>query len=851
MADITEAIKRLTYLFTSDGADKVASDMKAVNDAGTKLTAGTISVSEQNLSLDKSFAGLERRYVTAIRNDQDFAKVKSTLNDAVKQNPALQDRANVVLAAAAERYGQAGVAARAFSAATSGVSGQLIALSAGAGPVGVFLAALGPWGLAAAAGIGLLMAAFEKATSLANAAIQLEKFSETTGLATDQLQALTQAAARHGVQAQDTISAIQRFTAAWDELRNGSGTMLDQIRKVDGGLADQMQRTTDVTQALNLLVRAIQQYDAAGNIASRNQLLRSAGGRGGIGSLTGVAEAVNQAGGIQGLTAQTAAQGGIVDPALLTRLRDLQTEIDETRKRTEEMLASMNAESLKKIELAWVQLGENGAKALKKLNDEQSNMNWFQKFFDNVNRAEQEYAKMGAAPAASSAKPSWLSSVQPPSNYAGGIGNPLDSINPGGTFTLTGNLTPQAISEQWKTYTAALGPAASATEKLQAKLADLFAQYSSGKITVETYNRAVSGENLQTTIQLEGQRIGLLGEAASVTDLLKQKQDLINKARLEGVKITSQESSVILASVAAQRQSSDTQILTANNVVTAETLRATKLAELNVLLGQHKLTQDQVNISAKTYEKTIRETIEAQQVQKSLYPQLTQLMLDSGNSYKQIDNFATSSLNNLVTALDSIVMHTSSAKDAFRNLGTQVLSSLDQMVIKMAIVQPIAAALQATLAGTSSGGFNFLSFLGLGGSSSSVASGIAGKEATSIAHSGGVIGSDSFAGRYVHPAYFENAPRFHSGGTVGADEVPIIARKGEGVFTPAQMAAMGGGGSSISVTNHNDFRGADPNSEARIRAALAQQKQDILRQIVPMVDKAKSQQPGLLRTARQ
>src|SRR3990167_7092683 len=168
MANIQEAIKRLIYQFTSDGADKVAADMAKVNQEGAKLTAGVATQGKSALDLTKSFDGLERRYVSTVRRQQDYQKVQDKVNDAVKQHPELQARANTVLANAALRFGQAGVGARAFAAATSGVSGQLIALSAGAGPVGGVLAALGPWGLAAAVGLTGVTKAFGAASNSAN-----------------------------------------------------------------------------------------------------------------------------------------------------------------------------------------------------------------------------------------------------------------------------------------------------------------------------------------------------------------------------------------------------------------------------------------------------------------------------------------------------------------------------------------------------------------------------------------------------------------------------------------------------------------------------------------------------------
>ncbi len=101
------------------------------------------------------------------------------------------------------------------------------------------------------------------------------------------------------------------------------------------------------------------------------------------------------------------------------------------------------------------------------------------------------------------------------------------------------------------------------------------------------------------------------------------------------------------------------------------------------------------------------------------------------------------------------------------------LTRLSDTLIDMAARKLFASAL---------GGFDISSLFGLGG---------IGK--AGVAHTGGVLGTDSLPSRYIHPAYFDHAPKFGGGGIVGG-EVPIIAHKGEGVFTPAQMAAMGGGG---------------------------------------------------------
>lgn len=63
------------------------------------------------------------------------------------------------------------------------------------------------------------------------------------------------------------------------------------------------------------------------------------------------------------------------------------------------------------------------------------------------------------------------------------------------------------------------------------------------------------------------------------------------------------------------------------------------------------------------------------------------------------------------------------------------------------------------------------------------------------AHSGALVGSEATFMRAMNPAAFAGANRFHTGGLVGG-EVPIIAKKGEGVFTEGQMSKLAPVGSA-------------------------------------------------------
>lgn len=77
-----------------------------------------------------------------------------------------------------------------------------------------------------------------------------------------------------------------------------------------------------------------------------------------------------------------------------------------------------------------------------------------------------------------------------------------------------------------------------------------------------------------------------------------------------------------------------------------------------------------------------------------------------------------------------------------------------------------------------------------------------------VFHTGGILGGTAPAMRTVPASLFNRAPRFHGGGIMG-DEVPIIGKRGEGVFTPEQMrslapvGSMGGGMPQITVNITN------------------------------------------------
>ena len=63
-------------------------------------------------------------------------------------------------------------------------------------------------------------------------------------------------------------------------------------------------------------------------------------------------------------------------------------------------------------------------------------------------------------------------------------------------------------------------------------------------------------------------------------------------------------------------------------------------------------------------------------------------------------------------------------------------------------------------------------------------------DGTGFLHGGGVVGRDRVMTRPMPAALFAGAPRLHGG--LGPGEYPAILQRGEGVFTPGQMRALGG-----------------------------------------------------------
>jgi len=149
-------------------------------------------------------------------------------------------------------------------------------------------------------------------------------------------------------------------------------------------------------------------------------------------------------------------------------------------------------------------------------------------------------------------------------------------------------------------------------------------------------------------------------------------------------------------------------------------------------------------------------------------------------SMKWIDQLAENLSNAWSINLTNIIRGTESMsekiKSLFKGIGDAFLSTISKMVS------------------------NWLIFGNLTGKSKAKGGGWGGLVGViaSLFHKGGIVGSEGQAGM-VSAGTFLGAPRFHGGFT--PNEYPAILQKGEGVFTPGQMRALGGnqGQSNVNI----------------------------------------------------
>lgn len=204
------------------------------------------------------------------------------------------------------------------------------------------------------------------------------------------------------------------------------------------------------------------------------------------------------------------------------------------------------------------------------------------------------------------------------------------------------------------------------------------------------------------------------------------------------------------------------------SVATDEEKFAAAKAELKHLL-------DSAAISAETYGRAIQAAGEqydpAMRATKELSAELSRLVIDNLSAARSFDDLA--------------------------GIADQALTRILNKMLEVHALAPLENFLSGAISGITGGLF----------------------------HTGGMAG-EAGPSRSIAPAFFAAAPRYHTGGLLPG-EVPVIARKGEGIFTPRQMdnadaliRALAGAASRPSTPNVNVRIDAPAGMEARSGARM-------------------------------
>ncbi len=303
---------------------------------------------------------------------------------------------------------------------------------------------------------------------------------------------------------------------------------------------------------------------------------------------------------------------------------------------------------------------------------------------------------------------------------------------------------------------------------------------------------------------VERQRIGTLGQIASVSDLVRMRTLDLTEAGRAGVVITEKQRDAIISlareqalgtyQIKAQSDQVKVQADTIGMSAGAAAAYTVKMNLLNDAIRNHrvltaedvveierqaeafgKVTQDaalkqvRFDISfAKSTSILSSDDVQIAQQLRVIYPDvatgLNSIEAEAIRANQAISTISNSMASSMTSGLSSILDGTKSVSAGFADMSKSIINAIQEALIKMYVVAPIMRSLQFGLG-------SFLSPASLGGG---LFAGI---------HHSGYGPGDAFPVRA-----FSDAPRFHTG--IGPGERAAVIRDDESVLTPGQMRAL-------------------------------------------------------------
>lgn len=504
--------------FTKE-ADAAAAPMKRIARAYEEVQAKT----------DPVFRAL-------LTQQREVEKATLAAADAVKYYGVSQDAANKQIQKTTDYYSNLTNKAREVASAQTfvgkalnGVSGQLVAMAAGAGPVGVALASFGPGGVAAAVGLAAvenaISAASKSAHKFAGDMLKFRDSAEAIELTTVELQALNDTGAKFALTEDKIASTMQRFTAQLDETRRGQGDLYAMLLRIDPALANEMALSRDTATAIDVLAKA---YDKAGT--SKQKLDRLIGGKQG-GTIGLLFQDVGKQGGMDNVTDEFKKSGDAIDDALIKRVARLKAEIADMSQDAKRNIASIYSAEVLEREKVFTEKFLEFSRDIKNFTPGQ-----WDKFKDGLLSLLPVVGPLANIVNGIRKLPTYKYDPSNPSGYqssgdeSAGLnipGQPLPRTRP--TAQIDRSALELEINTEKKRIEA-LGTAATASEKLALKQKEINLNRHDAILQGKDFDKAMDSASLEKAIQVQGQYLSLMGQAAPTIEIVAQKMRELKKS---------------------------------------------------------------------------------------------------------------------------------------------------------------------------------------------------------------------------------------------------------------------------------------------------------------------------------
>jgi hypothetical protein len=578
---MTDVVDKLIIESEVQFADQSTAALKGLEGSLQDIVVVSDSADKSTASLENRFQSLERRFGTTQGLASQYAKIQGDVNLAVAQNPALQDRANAVMDAAATKFSAAGKELGHLDEIGAIIESRMMGLGNSMGLIGQVLQVIGPGGLAAAAGLGAIVVGIDQLVGSANrmgeVATKLYEISSATGVTTDSVQGLATAGVEFGLSTDQTGRFLERFARQLDAAHQGTGTLYTDLQKINPALASQMSASTSTADALGILATA---FKSAADQSQRLALVTAAGApRNSLGQISGLLGSIADKGSVDAVTEEVNKLDLITKEQTAT-WRILEAQITEASEKAKNNIASIYTGPVLETEKQFYDGLLAISRVLKdfspppEFKDMISQMAWLIPGINTIRGGIAAVSSFAPKASAAASAPNFNATFDAFAQTDKGSVATVEALN--------GSIGDQITKA--KLLVSALGNAADATQKLDLKQLELQKAYEGGAFGAPDSSKAME---LAAAAQ---DQLNIDNEIAQVQDRQKAKAAELADA-YGGV---SQSTALVLSHL-------DSQITVASAVGQAAKQQAQEQATINDLISKGTADEEAASIAAGQY----------------------------------------------------------------------------------------------------------------------------------------------------------------------------------------------------------------------------------------------------------